>query len=196
MAQLFFRYGCVNSGKSIDILKVAYNYEEMGGKVVLFTSSLDDRDGVGKVASRIGISRDAIAVNHDENLFIKTTKMIGESKNDIDCVLVDEAQFLSKKQVLELAKVVDYLNIPVMCFGLKNDFQNKLFEGTEALLLYADKIEEIKTLCWYCKKKAIMNLRISDGTPVYEGETVKIGGNESYRSVCRKHYSKGYHMED
>src|SRR5699024_54285 len=104
------------------------------------------------------------------------------------CVLIDEAQFLTKDHVLQLAHIVDELNIPAMAFGLKNDFRNQLFEGSEYLLLYADKIEEMKTICWYCHRKATMNLRLSDGKPVYTGEQIQIGGNESYYPVCRKHY--------
>jgi thymidine kinase len=107
---------------------------------------------------------------------------------DIYCVLVDEAQFLTKDHVLQLTKIVDDLNIPVMAFGLKNDFQNELFEGSKYLLLYSEKIEEIKTICWYCHKKAIMNIRMNDGKPVRTGEQIQIGGNESYFPVCRKHY--------
>ena len=157
MAQLFFKYGAMNSGKSIDILKVAHNYEEQGKPVVLMTSGVDDRSGRGIIASRIG-------------------------------VLIDEAQFLKKEHVLQLIKIVDELNIPVMAFGLKNDFRNELFEGSKYLLIYADKIEEMKTICWFCPHKATMNLRIHNGKPVYEGEQVQIGGNESYYPVCRKHY--------
>ena len=187
MAQLFFKYGAMNSGKSIEILKVKHNYEEQGKNVILMTSALDTRDGVGKVSSRIGISEDAIAISKNDSVTDVLLSLKGEAKN-IECILVDESQFLTEKQVLDLAYIVDEFNIPVMAFGLKNDFQNKLFEGSKELLIQADKIEEIKTICWYCHKKAIMNLRLLDGEPVYDGEQVQIGGNESYLPVCRKHF--------
>lgn len=184
MAQLYYRYGTMNSGKSIEILKVAHNYEEQNKPVVLFTSGLDDRDKVGTIASRIGLNRQAGIINEDTNIF--------EEVKNLDvtpaCVLIDESQFLDKDHVFQLADIVDILNIPVMAFGLKNDFKNELFEGSKYLLLLAEKIEEMKTICWFCHKKAIMNMRLSDGKPVYAGEQIQIGGNESYYPVCRKHY--------
>lgn len=184
MAQLFFKYGAMNSGKSIEILKVAHNYEEQGKSVILMTSGLDTRAGVGKIASRIGLDREAVAIEDETNLF----DYVGNTNPDAACVLVDEAQFLKREHIIELTHVVDELGIPVMTFGLKNDFRNQLFEGSQYLLIYADKIEEMKTICWFCKKKAIMNLRVHDGKPVYEGAQVMIGGNESYFPVCRRHY--------
>lgn len=184
MAQLYFKYGAMNSGKSIEVLKVAHNYEEQDKAVRIFTSGVDNRDGVGVVSSRAGMRREAIPVLEETNIF----EQLKAEEEKIWCVLVDEAQFLSKEHVLQLTQIVDELNIPVMAFGLKNDFMNNLFEGSKYLLLYAEKIEEIKTICWYCSKKAIMNLRISDGTPVYEGAQIQIGGNESYYPVCRYHY--------
>ncbi|WP_301048989.1 thymidine kinase [Lactobacillus intestinalis] len=192
MAQLFFRYGAMSSGKTIEILKVAHNYEAQGRKIALMTSGLDTRDGVGTVASRIGLHRKAIPVDDKMNLFdlvqAKSTKDEEAGDGKIACVLIDEAQFLKKHHVLECARIVDELKIPVMAFGLKNDFQNHLFEGSENLLIYADKIEEMKTICHYCGHKATMNLRINNGKPVYEGEQVQIGGDESYYPVCRFHY--------
>lgn len=188
MAQLYYRYGTMNSGKSIEILKVAYNYEEQGKPVVLLTSALDTRDGIGWVSSRIGLKRQAKPISSDTDIF-------GYIENLPDkpfCVLVDECQFLTKGNVFDLARVVDELDVPVMAFGLKNDFRNHLFEGSRELLLLADKIEEIKTICQYCSKKATMVLRTKDGQPVYEGQQVQIGGNETYVSVCRKHY---YHPQ-
>lgn len=184
MAQLFFKYGAMNSGKSIDILKVAHNYEEQGKPVVLMTSGVDDRSGRGIIASRIGLERKVKPIMDDTNIYNYVNKM----DRKIYCVLIDEAQFLKKEHVLQLIKIVDELNIPVMAFGLKNDFRNELFEGSKYLLIYADKIEEMKTICWFCPHKATMNLRIHNGKPVYEGEQVQIGGNESYYPVCRKHY--------
>ncbi len=184
MAQLFFKYGAMNSGKSIDILKVAHNYEEQGKPVVLMTSGVDDRSGRCIIASRIGLERKVKPIMDDTNIYDYVNKM----DRKIYCVLIDEAQFLKKEHVLQLIKIVDELNIPVMAFGLKNDFRNELFEGSKYLLIYADKIEEMKTICWFCPHKATMNLRIHNGKPVYEGEQVQIGGNESYYPVCRKHY--------
>lgn len=184
MAQLFFKYGAMNSGKTIEILKVAHNYEEQDKPVLIFTSAIDTRDQVGYVASRIGLRREAEAVYDDTNIFERVLAAPFKPY----CVLLDEAQFLKKEHVLQLARIVDELDIPVMAFGLKNDFTNELFEGSKYLLLYADKIEELKTICWYCHRKATMNMRIVDGRPVYQGEQIQIGGNEAYIPVCRKHY--------
>ena len=184
MAQLFFKYGAMNSGKSIDVLKVAHNYEEQGKPVVLLTSGVDTRSGRGMIASRSGRERKVHPNMKDTNVY----EYVKNIDQRIYCVLIDEAQFLSKEHVLQLTQIVDELNIPVMTFGLKNDFRNELFEGSKYLLIYADKIEEMKTICWFCPHKATMNLRMLDGHPVYEGEQVQIGGNESYYPVCRKHY--------
>lgn len=186
MAQLFFTYGAMNSGKSIEILKVAHNYEEQGKEVALFTPAIDDRDEVGYISSRIkGLRRKAIPINEDTDI----AKEVRVFPKIPDCVLIDEAQFLKKKHVLQMVRVVDDMNIPVMSFGLKNDFKNELFEGSKYLLLYADKINEIKTICWYCGKKATMNLRINNGKPVYDGDQIQVGGNDQYIPVCRHHYS-------
>lgn len=184
MAQLFFKYGAMNSGKSIEVLKVAYNYEEQGKPVAMFTSAVDNRDGVGHITSRIGLQRPAGLVYEDTNIFEEVKKLGFKPA----CVLVDEAQFLTKDHVLQLAHIVDDLGVPAMAFGLKNDFRNELFEGSKYLVLYADKIEEMKTICWFCHKKATMNMRMHDGKPVYTGEQIQIGGNETYYPVCRKHY--------
>ena len=184
MAQLYYKYGTMNSGKTIEILKVAHNYEEQGKPVVIMTSALDTRDGFGKVSSRIGMKRDAVAIDDETDVFGFIEKMHPKPY----CVLIDEAQFLRRHHVYDLARVVDELGVPVMAFGLKNDFRNELFEGSKHLLLLADKIEEIKTICQYCSKKATMVLRTQDGKPTYEGEQIQIGGNETYIPVCRKHY--------
>lgn len=184
MAQLFFRYGAMNSGKSFEIIKVAHNYEEQNKDVLVLTSATDDRDGVGNVTSRVGERRDAIPIDEEMNIY----DLVAGVKKRLYCVLVDEAQFLKRHHIYQLAQVVDELNIPVMAFGLKNDFQNHLFEGSKHLLLLADKIEEVKTICWFCDKKAIMNLRVHEGQPVYDGEQIQVGGNEAYFPVCRKHY--------
>lgn len=184
VAQLYFRYGAMNSGKSIEILKVAHNYEEQNKTVLLFTSAIDDRDAVGYISSRIGLKRKAIPIDDKMNIYDIVKKL----DHYPDCVLVDESQFLKKHHVLQLADIVDQLNIPVMAFGLKNDFMNELFEGSKYLLLLADKIEEMKTICWFCHKKAIMNMRMHNGEPVYSGDQIMVGGNEDYYPVCRKHY--------
>lgn len=148
------------------------------------TSGLDTRDGVGMVSSRIGLKREATPIFPETNVY----EFINQMAVKPFCILVDESQFLLKKHVIEFARVVDELHIPVMAFGLKNDFRNELFEGSKYLLLYADKIEELKTICWFCHKKAIMNLHYVNGKPVYEGDQVQIGGNEAYYPVCRHHY--------
>ena len=184
MAQLYYKYGTMNSGKTIEILKVAHNYEEQGKPVVIMTSALDTRDGYGIVSSRIGMRREAVAITDNMDIF----NFIKNLPEKPYCVLIDESQFLSKENVYDLARVVDDLDIPVMAFGLKNDFQNHLFEGSRELLLLADKIEEIKTICQFCSKKATMVLRTENGKPVYEGKQIQIGGNETYIPVCRKHY--------
>lgn len=186
MAQLFFKYGAMNSGKSIEILKVAHNYEEQNKKVMIFTSSIDTRDEVGYISSRIGLRRQAIPITEDTNLFHE----VKNNRESVSCVLIDEVQFVSKRHVLQMVQIVDELNIPVMGFGLKNDFQNKLFEGSQNMLLYADKIEEMKTICWFCERKAIMALRVDENNkPIYIGEQIQIGGNDRYYPVCRKCHS-------
>ncbi|PZE19588.1 thymidine kinase [Paenibacillus xerothermodurans] len=183
MAKLYFRYGTMNSGKSIEVLRTAHNYEEQGKKVLLFTPHLDDRYGVGTVASRIGMQKEAIVIDD-------TTNMIELAKAEKpNCILIDEAQFLNKEQVQQLTEIVDDLDIPVIAYGLRADFKGTLFEGSYHLLAIADKIEEIKTICWFCDKKAIMNMRCEDGRPVFEGQQIQIGGNESYLPVCRKCYA-------
>jgi thymidine kinase len=180
----------MNSGKSLDILKIAHNYKEQGKKVLLFTSGVDTRHGKGKITSRIGLQEDAIIVDHNMYDIV--------ANHSPSCVLVDECQFLTIEQVLTLTSIVDFLEVPVIAYGLKSDFQGRLFEGSEALLVHADKIEELKTVCWDCDKKASMNMRVdSDGTPVFTGESVLIGdikqGEEfGYKPVCRNCYFRHY----
>lgn len=184
MAQLFFEYGVMASGKSIEILKVAHNYTQQNRKVLLLTSSLDDRTHVGEISSRVGMKHDAGVIYPDTDVELLVSNM-----NKLPAIiLIDEAQFMSREQVLQLTRIVDDMNIPVMAFGLKNDFSNHLFPGSEALLIFADKLEEIKTLDTFGTNKATMNLRIHNGQPVYEGEQVEIGGDENYLPVSRKHY--------
>ncbi len=188
MAQLYYRYSTMNAGKSLELIKVAYNYEERGKHVLVLTSAVDDRYGEGKITSRAGVQRDAAVIRDDTNilqLFIEENK-----KQSVDCVLVDECQFLKKHHILELVEIVDSLNVPVLAYGLKNDFRNELFEGSYYLLVYADKIEEIKTICW-CGRKATMVARVSNGKFLRTGEQIVVGGNDMYVSLCRKHYNDG-----
>ena len=188
MAQLYYRYSTMNADKSIELIKVAYNYEERGKHVLTLIPSVDDRYGVGLITSRIGLQREADIVNEDTNildLFIQKN-----TDHPVDCVLIDECQFLKKHHVEELAEIVDSFEVPVLAYGLKNDFQNELFEGSYYMLAYADKIEEIKTICW-CGRKATMVARLVNGNIVKQGEQIVIGGNDMYVSLCRKHYNDG-----
>jgi thymidine kinase len=175
----------MNSGKSIEILRVAHNYREQGKKVMLFTSAKDNRYGIEKITSRIGISEEAKATS---------ILMYDDIKKEMpDCVICDEAQFFSKIHVDIFRKVVDELNIPVICYGLRTDFQQKMFDGSKRLFELADKIEEIKTNCWNCNNKAIFNMRIDEGgNAIFDGDQVKIGGNDNYHPVCSKCYKKEY----
>lgn len=188
MAQLFYKYGTMNAGKSIELIKVAYNYEERGKRTILLVPKIDNRYGEGKITSRVGLQRQAIPIEKEMNVLEYI--IMENAKRKVDCVLVDEGQFLNKDQVQQLVEVVDRLDIPVMVYGIKNDFRNELFEGSYYLLVYADKIEEIKTICW-CGRKATMVARIVDGQFVKEGEQIVIGGEEMYVSLCRKHYNDG-----
>lgn len=188
MAQLYYRYSTMNAGKSIELIKVAYNYEERGKNVLTLVPSIDDRYGRGVITSRIGIQREATIVSEDTNIL--ELFMAEDMKKKIDCVLVDECQFLSKHHVQELVEIVDSFDVPVLAYGLKNDFKNELFEGSYYMLVYADKIEEIKTICW-CGRKATMVARVVDGKFVKQGEQVLVGGNDMYVSLCRKHYNDG-----
>lgn len=188
MAQLYYRYSTMNAGKSIELIKVAYNYEERGKNVLTLIPAVDDRYGIGVITSRIGVQREAIVVNDDTNIL--ELYMRENEKHKIDCVLIDECQFLKKHHVQELVEIVDSCEVPVLAYGLKNDFRNELFEGSYYMLIYADKIEEIKTICW-CGRKATMVARVVDGQIVKQVEQVVIGGNDMYVSLCRKHYNDG-----
>ncbi len=188
MAQLYYRYSTMNAGKSIELIKVAYNYEERGKHVLTLVPAVDNRFGIGVITSRIGLQREAMVVHDDTNVFELFLRE--NAKQKIDCVLIDECQFLKKHHVQELVEIVDSLDVPVLAYGLKNDFMNELFEGSYYMLVYADKIEEIKTICW-CGRKATMVARIVDGKVVKQGEQVMVGGNDMYVSLCRKHYNDG-----
>lgn len=184
----------MNSGKSLDLLKTAHNYESQGKKVLVFTSDKDTRykdinnnDFKGIIKTRIGLQREALLLER----FLKNYNYLEDIKEgNYDCILVDEAQFLPREAILALVGVVDKLKVPVICYGLKNDFRNQLFEGSEALLIFADKIQEIKTVCTYCDRKATMNMRIMNGKPEFDGAQIQMGGNESYVPVCRQCYKQ------
>jgi thymidine kinase len=178
----------MNAGKSLELIRVAYNYEERGMRVLVLTPVIDDRGGKGRVVSRTGIERAALPIHDDTNIL--TLFMEEDAREKIACVLIDEGQFLKKHHIQELTEIVDSCDTPVMVYGLKNDFKNALFEGSYYLLVYADKIEEIKTICW-CGRKATMVARVIDGKFVKSGEQVVIGGHDLYVSLCRKHYNDG-----
>ena len=188
MAQLYYRYSTMNAGKSTELIKVAYNYEERDKTVFVLLPAVDNRHGKGVISSRIGLTREATVVEDDSNIL--EMFLTENAKKKVDCVLVDECQFLKKHHVQELAEIVDSFDVPVLAYGLKNDFKNELFEGSYYMLVYADKIEEIKTICW-CGRKATMVARVVDGEFVKHGEQVMVGGNDMYVSLCRKHYNDG-----
>ena len=187
MAKLYFYYSAMNAGKTTTLLQSAHNYEERGMRTYLLTPALDDRAGRGVVASRIGLSAQAHAFSRDDDLEGCVQRDIAEH-GPLHCVLVDEAQFLTKSQVWQLTEVVDRLRIPVLCYGLRTDFRGELFEGSRYLLAWADEIDEIKTIC-HTGKKATMTVRVDEhGRAVQDGPQVEIGGNERYVSVSRAQF--------
>ncbi|MEO0690342.1 MAG: thymidine kinase [Pseudomonadota bacterium] len=186
MAKLYFYYSSMNAGKSTTMLQADFNYRERGMHTMLWTAEIDTRSA-GKVQSRIGLEADANLYTPETDLFAR----IGEehSEQKLDCLLLDEAQFLTKDQVWQLARVSDELHIPVLCYGLRTDFQGELFPGAATLLGVADALVELKAVCW-CGRKATMNLRVDGmGRPVVEGEQTEIGGNDRYVALCRMHFS-------
>ncbi len=186
---MYFYYSTMNAGKSTILLQSSYNYQERGMRTLVFAPEVDDRFGVGRVSSRIGLQANAIPFSSNANLFRIIQKENETTK--VDCVLVDEAQFLSKSQVRQLSDVCDELDIPVLAYGLRTDFQGNLFEGSQFLMAWSDNLNEVKTIC-HCGRKATMVLRLdANGRPVREGEQIQIGGNEKYVSVCRKHFKEG-----
>lgn len=188
MAQLYFYYSAMNAGKSTALLQSSYNYHERGMRTLVYTAEIDDRFGAGKVSSRIGLSSPAFLYNAQTNLESEIAEQ--HAKQTVHCVLVDESQFLTREQVKALSDVVDNLDIPVLCYGLRTDFRGELFTGSQYLLAWADKLVELKTVC-HCGRKASMVLRLdAQGKPFSEGKQVVIGGNERYISVCRKHYKQ------
>ncbi|QIM68996.1 thymidine kinase [Basfia succiniciproducens] len=188
MAKLYFYYSTMNAGKSTTLLQSAYNYNERNMNTLVYTAAIDDRFGAGRVTSRIGISQQAKLFNRESNLFEEIKRHLASEK--LHCILIDEAQFLTKQQVYQLTDVVDLLNIPVLCYGLRTDFQAELFEGSQYLLAWADQLEELKTIC-HCGRKANFVLRLNErGDVVKDGEQIQIGGNERYLSVCRFHFKQ------
>ena len=186
MAKLFFRYSSMGAGKSLDLLKTCYNYEERGKKVIVFTSIKDNRYGDNIVKSRTGLQKEAIGVNDLFDMYNHVDKLFDKP----DCVLVDEIQFFKKHHILQLTDIVDRLNIPVIGYGLRSDFKLEPFDGSTYMLILADHVEELRTLCHCCDKKAILNIRFVDGKVVTHGKQIQIGGNETYISLCRKCYKK------
>lgn len=186
MAKLYFNYSTMNAGKSTALLQASYNYRERGMETYLLSAAFDDRAGAGKIASRIGIEQQADLYTDKSDLY----DMIDSRRKSstLACVFVDEAQFLTPDQVWQLARVVDDQNVPVMCYGLRVDFMGRAFDGSAALLALADEMREVKTICW-CGKKATMVVRQDgEGNVLTAGDQIQIGGNETYVSLCRRHW--------
>ncbi|MBQ4436005.1 MAG: thymidine kinase [Clostridia bacterium] len=180
MAKLYFRYGAMGSSKTANAIMVQYNYQERGQKALILKPRLDNRDGERVVSSRCGLSAPCMYIEELDQINVK----------DYACLIVDEAQFLTKAQVEQLVRVVDYDNVPVVAYGLRADFKGNFFEGSQWLMAWADSIEEIKTICW-CGRKATFNARLWNGKVIKTGEQVVLGGNESYTSLCRLHWTQG-----
>lgn len=186
MAKLYFYYSSMNAGKSTALLQSSYNYKERGMNTLVLAPRLDDRYGAGKVTSRIGIETEATAFGRPDDLYMLIENQ--NSEKTLHCILIDEAQFLTRDQVFQLSDVTDKLNIPVLAYGLRTDFQGEPFEGSKYLLAWSDNLKELKAIC-HCGSKATMVLRLDgDGNAVTEGSQVEIGGNDRYISVCRKHF--------
>jgi len=180
VAKLYFRYGAMGSSKTANAIMVRYNYVERGKNCIMLKPRLDTRDGERTVSSRCGLSTECFFVEEIDSLDL----------TNVDCIIVDEAQFLTRAQVEKLVDIVDNLDIPVIAYGLRCDFRNELFEGSACLMAWADSIEEIKTVCW-CGRKAVINARIVNGKVTLTGEKILLGGNESYIALCRKHWKSG-----
>ncbi|MEF3046838.1 thymidine kinase [Pseudotabrizicola sp. L79] len=186
MAKLYFNFSTMNAGKSTALLQAAHNYREGGMVPYLITARLDNRAGKGRIGSRIGIGQDADTFSPEDDMFAKIQAQL--AAGPVACVFIDEAQFLSKAQVWQLARAVDDLGVPVMCYGLRVDFQGNLFPGSAALLAWADEMREVRTIC-HCGRKATMVVRKGpDGVALKDGQQVVIGGNETYQSLCRRHW--------
>lgn len=186
MAQLYFYYSTMNAGKSTHLLQSAYNYTERSLNPLLYTARLDNRFEQGKIASRIGLNADASLFDQNSHLLDEIT--LAHQSNKVDCVLIDEAQFLTKNQVKQLTDIVDTLSIPVLAYGIRTDFLGETFSGSAALLAWADKLVELKTIC-HCGRKANFVIRQDkDGNPAKGGDQVEVGGNERYEPLCRAHF--------
>jgi thymidine kinase len=193
MAKLFFYYSSMNAGKSTALLQSSYNYRERGMQTLILAPDLDDRYGKGKVTSRIGLESHATTFRSADDLYKLIIAKTEEAP--LHCVLIDEAQFLSKEQVFQLGEVTDELNIPVLAYGLRTDFQGEPFPGSKYLLAWADNISELKAIC-FCGGKATMVIRLDqDGNAITQGSQVEIGGNDRYVSMCRKHFKENYYRE-
>ena len=186
MAKLYFNYSTMNAGKSAILLQASHNYRERGMETYLLTADFDGRAGMGKIASRIGIEAEADTYSQTDDLFEKIEIRLAEGP--VACVLIDEAQWMTREQVWQLARAVDDLGVPVMCYGLRVDFQGELFPGSAALLALADEMREVRTIC-HCGKKATMVIRVdAEGNAVREGAQIEVGGNDRYVSLCRRHW--------
>ena len=190
MAKLYFYYSSMNAGKSTALLQSSYNYRERGMNTLVLAPELDDRYGGGKVTSRIGLETDAISFRSADNLFEIINGLF--EQDPLHCVLIDEAQFLTREQVFQLGDITDQLNIPVLAYGLRTDFQGEPFEGSKYLLAWSDNLKELKAIC-HCGSKATMVIRYDEqGDAVTEGSQVEIGGNDRYVSMCRKHFKENF----
>ncbi len=188
MSKVYFYYSAMNAGKSTMLLQSSYNYHERGMRTLLFMPKIDTRAGVGRIQSRIGLAADAIALTDDTDLFERVKA--DHAVKPVACVLIDEAQFLTRPQVRQATDIADILRIPVLCYGLRTDFQGQLFPGSAELLALADNLIELKTIC-HCGRKATMNLRVGpDGRAVKVGAQVEIGGNDRYVAMCRRHFKE------
>jgi thymidine kinase len=188
MSKVYFYYSAMNAGKSTVLLQSSYNYQERGMRTLLFMPAMDTRAGAGRIESRIGLSSDAITLREGDDLLEQVRA--AHAAAPVACVLVDEAQFLTPRQVGELTDIADLLRIPVLCYGLRTDFQGRLFPGSAELLAAADDLIELKTIC-HCGRKATMNLRVGpDGAAVKIGAQVEIGGNDRYVAMCRRHFKE------
>ncbi len=194
MAKLYFYYSSMNAGKSTALLQSSYNYRERGMNTVVLAPAFDDRYGVGKVTSRIGLEAAATTFSKGDNLFDIITACVNE--DPLHCILIDEAQFLTKEQVSQLGDITDDMNIPVLAYGLRTDFQGEPFEGSKYLLAWSDNLKELKAIC-HCGSKATMVIRLDeDGNAITHGSQVEIGGNDRYISMCRKHFKENFFRKD
>jgi len=186
VAKLYFYFSAMNAGKTTTLLQSSHNYAERGMETLVLKPRVDERDETGRIRSRIGLEAEAVNFSRGDDLLQMICDRVNQGR--LDCILVDEAQFLSIDQVRQLTDVVDRLNIPVLTYGLRTDFRGELFEGSQQLLALADELREIKTVC-HCGRKAIMTVRLdNDGKPIHAGEQIQIGGNERYVSMCRLHF--------